>query len=158
MLPVHDADIERDAAAFSRALEAIARVYQLQDPRRTCTYGITLTECYALESIVEAEGEPIGVQQIAEVLRLDKSTVSRAVASLVRKGLARRRAAPRDGRAIELHETPSGARLHRRIREAGRSCYRALLADFPPEVREGATRLLQQIAAAERACADARPR
>lgn len=128
-LPVHDASLAQDAELFSRALESLARVYQLQDPRQTCTYGITLTECYALEAA--AERGPLGVNDVAAILSLDKSTASRAIASLRRKGLVARRAHPEDGRAIEVSATARGIRLYRRIRESARACHRELIEEFP---------------------------
>jgi len=150
-LPSHDETLARDASAFSSALEALARVYQLQDPRQTCSYGISLTECYALEAI--ATLGPVGVNEIAAALALDKSTASRTASSLVRKRLAVRRTHPRDGRAIEVSATRDGARLVQRIRDAARSCHRELLAEFPPEVRRAAAALLLRLATTERACA-----
>jgi MarR family 2-MHQ and catechol resistance regulon transcriptional repressor len=150
-LPAHDASLAQDAEAFSRALESLARVYQLQDPRQTCTYGITLTECYALEAA--AERGPLSVNDVAATLSLDKSTASRAVASLRRKGLVARRTHPKDARAIEVSATGAGFRLYRRIRESARACHRDLIEEFSPEVRRAATALLQRVGAAERACA-----
>ena len=150
-LPAHDPSLAADAARFSAALENLARIYQLQDPRQTCTYGITLTECYALEAIVEKG--PLTVNQVASELTLDKSTASRAVAALVKKRLGARRGHPRDGRSIEVSATSEGTRLYRRIRETGRRNHRDLLEQFPPEVRRAAAELLQRLATTERACA-----
>lgn len=143
--------LARDAEAFSQALENLARIYQLQDPRQTCTYGITLTECYALEALV-VDG-PLSVNDVAASLSLDKSTASRAVASLVRKGLGARRNHPEDGRAVAVSATAAGARLYRRIREAGRTAHREILQDFPTEVRRAAALLLRRLVSTERACA-----
>lgn len=137
-----------DAAGFSAALEALARIYQLQDPRQTCTYGITLTECYALEAVVE--NGTLTVNEVAAELALDKSTASRAVASLVRKRLIARRGHPRDRRSVEVSATAPGSRLYRRIRDAGRQRHRDLLKGFPPEIRRAAIELLSELAAAER--------
>jgi DNA-binding MarR family transcriptional regulator len=137
-----------DAAGFSAALEALARIYQLQDPRQTCTYGITLTECYALEAVVE--NGTLTVNEVAAELALDKSTASRAVASLVQKGLIARRGHPRDRRSIEVSATAPGSRLYRQIRDAGRRRHRDLLKGFPPDVRRAAIDLLSGLAAAER--------
>jgi MarR family transcriptional regulator, 2-MHQ and catechol-resistance regulon repressor len=148
--------LARDAEAFSEALEKLARIYQLQDPRRTCTYGITLTECYALETLV-LDG-PLTVNEVAAALGLDKSTASRAVASLVQKGFGARRGHPEDGRAVAVSATAAGARLNARIREAGRAAHREILAEFPPEVRRAAAALLQRLATTERACAGSGPR
>jgi len=51
---------------------------------------------------------PVRAASIAECLHLDKSTVSRQVAVLVRDGLLERQADPADGRASILVPTPAG--------------------------------------------------
>jgi DNA-binding MarR family transcriptional regulator len=64
-----------------------------------------------LATINTLTGEPTGgchLKDLAVRCALDPSTVSRAVAALVRSGLAARTADPRDGRASVLTVTPSG--------------------------------------------------
>jgi MarR family 2-MHQ and catechol resistance regulon transcriptional repressor len=152
--PVLDARLEIDAEAFSAALEALARIYELQDPRRTCTYGLTLTECYALESLIRRG--PLTVKSAATELMVDKGTASRALAGLARKGYALRGEDPRDKRVVEVSANAAGERLYRTIRSASRRLHRDLLAEVSPGVRRAATTLLRRIAAAEAACASAR--
>jgi MarR family 2-MHQ and catechol resistance regulon transcriptional repressor len=150
-LPVHDDTLARDAEALSQALEDLARVYQLQDPRQTCSYGINLTECYALEAVVQAG--PLTVNEIASRLSMDKASASRAVASLARKRYVRRRVHPDDSRALQVDATPSGERLYERIHAAGRACHRRLLESVAPDVRTSLTLLLRRLVEAEAECA-----
>ena len=150
----HDASLRADAEAFSAALAELARIYQLQDPRQTCAYGLTMTECYALEAVVERG--PLTVNEVARFLALDKSTASRAVAGLVKKGYAARETHPADGRALQVRATRPGERLLERIHAAARRTYEEILRDFPPKVRRHATALLRRLAAAERSCASER--
>ena len=93
-LPVHQPPIARDAEELSRALEDLARIYQLQDPRQTCSYGINLTECYALEAV--ARDGPLTINEIASRLSIDKATASRTAQSLAQKRYVRRRIHPDD--------------------------------------------------------------
>ena len=152
--PGIDPRLAADAAAFSAALEALARIYQLQDPRRTCSYGLTLTECYALESLVRKG--PLTVKDAARELMVDKATASRALAGLTRKGYARRGGDARDRRLVETSASKAGERLYATIRSASRRLHRDLLAEVPPEIRGAATALLRRIASAEVACASVR--
>jgi len=142
--------VGRDADDFSEALEDLARIYQLQDPRQTCSYGINLTECYSLEAV--ARDGPLTINEIASRLSLDKATASRAVQSLGEKRYVRRRVHPDDSRALQVDATAAGERLYERIHAAGRALHRRVLERFPPEVRRAATSLLRQIADAETAC------
>ena len=151
VLPARDPALGGDAERLSDALADLARIYQLQDPRETCSFGITLTECYALEAVV-LRG-PLTINEIAASLGVDKSTASRAAAGLVRKRRASRRGHPQDGRALQLTATVSGARLFEQIRSSGRRTLLAIATDFSPGVRRGAIALLRRVVAAERACA-----
>lgn len=150
-LPVHTPPIDRDAEELSRALEHLARVYQLQDPRQTCSYGINLTECYALEAV--ARDGPLTINEIASRLSIDKATASRAAQSLAQKRYVRRRVHPDDSRALQVDATVAGERLYERIHAAGRALHRRILEGFPPEVRGAATSLLRRIVEAETQCA-----
>jgi DNA-binding MarR family transcriptional regulator len=133
------------------ALDGLARVYQLQDPRKVRSCGISLTECWALEAC--ARRAPRTVGEIAAELLLDKSSGSRAVASLARKGLVRRRRHREDGRVLQIAPTAAGVRLLEKVRESTIACTRAILTEFSPEHRRAAAEILRRATAAERACA-----
>ncbi|HEY0127069.1 MAG TPA: MarR family winged helix-turn-helix transcriptional regulator, partial [Blastococcus sp.] len=64
-------------------------------------------------------------------LGLDKSTVSRQVASLVDLGLVDRAADPVDGRAQVLRPSAEGSARLARIREVRRARWEADLGDWP---------------------------
>jgi len=141
-----DGRLEADARAVHEALSALVRVYQFRDRDRICCHDISVTQCYALEALVRRG--PSALNDLARELYLDKSTASRVVSALERKGHVRRAPHPGDGRAVVLTVTPSGRRLHDRIRVGLIGEARLLLADFEPEVREGAARLILRLARA----------
>jgi DNA-binding MarR family transcriptional regulator len=141
-----DPVLEAHAESLHDALSELVRVYQFRDRDRICCHDISVTQCYALEALLRRG--PSGLNELAAELYLDKSTASRVVAALERKQYVSRAAHPEDGRAVVLAVTPKGRRLHDLIRadlvaESGQ-----LLQDFAPEVREGAARLLRQLARA----------
>lgn len=147
--PTRPARLEADAAALHEALSELVRVYQFRDRDRICCHDISVTQCYALDALLRRG--PSGLNDLAAELYLDKSTASRVVATLERKRFIRREKHPEDGRAIVLTVTPAGRRLCDRIRTDLVAEARQLLADFEPEVREGAARLIRRLA---RAAAD----
>ena len=136
--------LEADAAALHEALTELVRVYQFRDRDRICCHDISVTQCYALEAL--RRRGPSGLNELAAELYLDKSTASRVVGSLERKGYVRRARHAGDGRAIVLTVTPAGRRLHDRIRGELIDEARRLLSDFEPEVREGAAQLIRRLA------------
>jgi MarR family 2-MHQ and catechol resistance regulon transcriptional repressor len=138
--------LDEDAEALHAALNELVRVYQFRDRDRICCHDVSVTQCYAIEALVRRG--PSGLNDLAAELYLEKSTASRVVAALERKGYVTRSAHPEDGRAIVLSVTPAGRRLHDRIRRELVNEARELLRDFEPEVRDGAARLILRLARA----------
>lgn len=138
-----------EAARLYGALSDLVRVYQFRDRDRICCHDISVTQCYALEALVRRG--PRTLNELAGELYLDKSTTSRVVTTLERKGYVGRQTHPRDRRSILIDLTASGRRLHARIEKDLIEETRQLLKDFEPTVREAAPALLARLAiAAER--------
>jgi DNA-binding MarR family transcriptional regulator len=145
-----EARLDAGAREVHEALSALVRVYQFRDRDRICCHDISVTQCHALEALVRRG--PSALNDLARELYLDKSTASRVVSALERKGYVRRSAHPDDGRAVILDLTAAGRRLHDRIRADLIAETRRLIADLEPGVQEGTARLLLRLAraAAER--------
>jgi DNA-binding MarR family transcriptional regulator len=142
--------LDSDAAALHDALSELVRVYQFRDRDRICCHDVSVTQCYAVDALVRRG--PSGLNELAAELYLDKSTASRVIATLERKGYVTRAPHPEDRRAIVLSVTSAGRRLHDRIRADLLGEAKELLAEFEPEVRKGAAQLILRLAraAAER--------
>ncbi|WP_118183579.1 bifunctional helix-turn-helix transcriptional regulator/GNAT family N-acetyltransferase [Paraburkholderia phosphatilytica] len=70
----------------------------------------------AVHAILEIGAKPgIAAKELAAILRLDKSNMSRQVARLESEGLVRRNAAPDDARSFGLQLTEAGQTLRRKI-------------------------------------------
>jgi DNA-binding MarR family transcriptional regulator len=85
---------------------------------------------YGLLALLQDAG-PLRASDLVSRLGLDKSTVSRQVASLVDLGLVERTADPADGRAQVLTPSPEGSARLARIRTVRRARWEADLADWP---------------------------
>jgi DNA-binding MarR family transcriptional regulator len=89
---------------------------------------------YGVLALLQDAG-PLRASDLVTRLGLDKSTVSRQVASLVALGLVDRAADPEDGRAQVLTPSAEGAARLARIREARRARWAQDLSDWPaPDV------------------------
>ncbi len=141
-----DSSLEQDAENLYAALSELVRVYQFRDRDTICCYDVSVTQCYAIEALLRRG--PSGLNELAAELYLDKSTTSRVVATLERKGYVTRASHPDDGRAVVLTVTSAGRRLHDRIRKDLVEEERKLLADFEPHVRKAAPQLLLRLARA----------
>ena len=143
--PARDA-LAKDAEALHAALNNLVRLYQFRDRDRICCYDISVTQCYALEVLVERG--PSRSQALAEALMLDKSTTTRVVDALARKGYVERLPDPEDARAVSLRVTTDGRKLYEQINNELIQQQIDLLRDLDPEVRAGATQVIQRLARA----------
>jgi DNA-binding MarR family transcriptional regulator len=149
-LEAPEATLDRDAADLQAAVADLVRVYQFRDRDRICCHDISVTQCYALETLVEHGS--MRLSALADRLFLDKSTTSRVVTTLVKKGYVEQGPDPSDGRAIALRATRKGRNLCVRISEGLVAQQKQLLQDLDPDVRTGVVRVLRRLAQA----ADAR--
>jgi len=144
---VPDADaLHHDAVALHAAVSDLVRVYQFRDRDRICCHDISVTQCYALETLVEHG--PMRLGALAQRLHLDKSTTSRVVGALVRKGYAEQRTETADRRAVALDVTRAGRRLYDRITADLIEQQRALVQDLDPGVRAGVVQVIRRLARA----------
>jgi len=141
--------LKRDAHALYDAMSDLIKVYQFRDRDRTHCHGISVTECYALET-VDRHG-PLRLGDLARHLHVEKSTASRVVEALQQKGLVDRSAHREDRRAVRIVATPRGRRLHERIAREARRRYRALLEEVPARSRPVVIAFLERLAGSGRA-------
>jgi DNA-binding MarR family transcriptional regulator len=147
---VSSAALQRDAEALQAAVADLVRGYQFRDRDRICCHDVSVTQCYALETLVDHG--PMRLSALAERLFLDKSTTSRVLNALVRKGYVEQRPDPTDGRATLVSVTRQGQRLCARISADLVEQQKQLLGDLTPELRAGVVQVIQRLARA----ADAR--
>lgn len=144
--PDPDAALQHDAQALHTALSHLVRVYQFRDRDRICCYDVSVTQCYALEVLVERG--PLRSVALAEGLKLDKSTTSRVVDALVRKGYVEKLADADDARAVSLRVSRSGRALYERINGELISQQAELIRGLDADVRAGATEIIRRLAKA----------
>jgi DNA-binding MarR family transcriptional regulator len=140
------APLERDAAALYQVMTELLRVYQFRDRDRLGYHGLTITQCYVLEILVRRGA--LTLNQLAEEMYLDKSTLSRVVGGLENKGAVQRAANPADGRSVLLEVTATGRRRYQRIESALIAENAGVLAGFKPAMRR---QMVELIAALTRA-------
>lgn len=138
------------APAIADLADAVSRVVRLGGLPRLADHlaaraGIRLDRsAYVLLAALVAR--PRRISELAELLNLDVSTISRQVRTLELAGLARREAVPADRRASLLVATEAGERAAEAQRRARREIFEQLLADSPDEELETMARLLHRLA------------
>ncbi len=141
-----DEGLDADTAGLHEVLYDLKRVYQFRDRDRICCYDISVTQSWALEAL-ERRG-PSTLNDLAGELYLGKSTASRVVDALERKGYVERTRHPEDGRALLIEITEAGATLRARIERDILAQERRLLSEFEPEVRRSMVQLIGRLAEA----------
>ncbi|MGZ4506651.1 MAG: MarR family winged helix-turn-helix transcriptional regulator [Blastococcus sp.] len=116
--------LEREIALLLRRARAISA--RLAGELHTDLDGAA----YGLLSLLQDAG-PLRASDLVVRLGLDKSTVSRQVATLVDLGLVDRTADPADGRAQVLTASAEGSARLERIRDVRRARWESDLADWP---------------------------
>lgn len=101
----------------------------LNDIQSACC-GVTFAQCHAIVEIGRAKR--ISLNELADILGLDKSTMSRTVNNLVNSHLAVRETEPKDRRYIMITLTEAGQHTFERI-EAEMNTYFAQVYQRIPE-------------------------
>ncbi|WP_395794851.1 MarR family winged helix-turn-helix transcriptional regulator [Aquimonas sp.] len=144
--PDPEAALHLDAQALHSALSHLVRVYQFRDRDKICCYDISVTQCHALEVLVERG--PLRSVALADGLKLDKSTTSRVVDALLRKGYVQKLADAEDARAVLLRVTREGRALYERINGELIAQQAELIRGLDAEIRAGATEVIRRLARA----------
>jgi DNA-binding MarR family transcriptional regulator len=141
----HDNGARASIDAIEGALVAIARRINL--PRvhervmvRAGVTGIDRASYVTLSRI--ADHGPLRLSELAALLGVDLSAVSRQVASIERHGLVDRTADPSDRRAAVVELSDDGRRVLEQLRAAARARLTELLADWTDDERVELARAL----------------
>lgn len=135
-----------------RALSDLARRYQFRSRDEVCCYGLTVSQCYALEFL--ADRDSVSTGDLAQSLGLDLSSTTRLVDQLVRKKLVTRQKSEEDARIRNIQVTDSGMRLARRVQEDMVKLLESALSSVPAAVLESLPDVLQRITTALNECCE----
>jgi DNA-binding MarR family transcriptional regulator len=146
-VPPEDAELEllltrllrmvSPAAASSGQATTAEPVMPAQRDGNLAPPPVSASEARALIELASARG--IAQGELASVLQLDKSTVSRLAASLERKGWVRRGRDEDNQRYVRLYLTPEGAAVAARVWRTWLSRQARILAGLSADERAGLT-------------------
>jgi len=108
--------------------------------------GLDLGQLDTLEHLVL--GGACRMSELAEVLRVDASTATRAVARLVDTGLAVRRTDARDARCVVVEASPDGVARYEELATSRRASMVEMIAHLPLADRRRLVDGMEQLVAA----------
>lgn len=133
-----------EAAELQRFFTGATRAFGLHHPQLTpCGQPVAVSEAHALTELFEEPG--LSQSQLAERLQLQKSTVSRLVGILVKRGWVERSEDQQDRRARRLQLTKTGATLADAIATARNAKFQRLLTAIPDDRRTDVLRALETL-------------
>jgi DNA-binding MarR family transcriptional regulator len=139
---------QRDVRAFRRDLRALEREVMLSLTEDTDCCGITVSQCHLL---MEAEDRSsTNVTELAAALSLDKSTLSRTVDGLCRRGYLSRATHPEQRRQQVIRLTGKGTAKAEAINTTCDASHRRLFDFIPADKRDMVVEAVALLAAAMR--------
>lgn len=127
----------------------LVRAYQFRDRDQTCLRGLSVSQCYAIETLFS--NGPMTMSELARTLFLEASTVTRVVDRLVEDNLVERTTSASDRRLCRVGVTDAGRRLVLRIRDDLIDEHVWVLQQVPARSREQVIAALELILEAFRA-------
>jgi len=105
----------------------------LEKSEATCC-GTTISQCHAIVEVGRAK--EISLNGLADLLTLDKSTMSRTINNLVDADIVVRDLHPEDRRYVTIRLTDSGSKVFETIESSMEKYYRSIFHSIPEEKRE----------------------
>ncbi len=126
---------------FQEQIIAFIRAFGLHQGDRTpCGKPLSVAEAHALLEL--SRHGPLAQRDLADWLRLEKSTVSRLVVQLEQRGWLARTRGETDKRVLLLSLTLDGQRIATELAQARRARFARLLEAIPEERRTAVTHAL----------------
>jgi len=140
----HGAKALTDTLAFMRLLWAVDHGLRSISKRMHAGLGITGPQRLVLRILGRVPA--VMPSELAELLHLDRGTVTGVLARLAEQELVIRRPHPEDGRSVLLELSARGKLLDRETAGTVEACVRRALSALPPGEVEAATRVLEAVA------------
>lgn len=112
----------------------LVRKLELLNKNEAICCGISLTHCHALVEIGRAEA--LSINQLSNLLGLDKSTLSRTVDNMVCSNLVERYTDPDDRRYVQIKLTTEGLHVYREIEKSMETYFKEVILNIPEEKRD----------------------
>jgi DNA-binding MarR family transcriptional regulator len=91
------------------------------------------------------ENGPLGIMDLTKKLYLDKSTISRVVDLLIKKGYIIKEPSQTDGRAIRLNVTANGRIVYQKIETIGTEDMKKMLENIDPKACRSMIKIISDL-------------
>lgn len=137
--------MENQSSNYLRELiRILVRNLGILEKSESACCGTTISQCHAIVEIGRAK--QISLNELADLLGLDKSTMSRTINNLVEDDLATREVHPEDRRYVTINLTEKGDGVFKSIESTMEIYYKSILKSIPENKREQVIESLQLLA------------
>lgn len=120
---------------FERAIERINQ--------SNCCLGINIPQCHTIMEIGLAEA--LSINELAEKMNLDKSTVSRQVEKLVQEDIIDRITSPKDRRRVHISLASKGKQIYETMNQSMNEQFQTAFQQIPEKELETFFKVFHQI-------------
>ena len=122
-------------------VRVLIRNLGLLERSEACCCGVTLTQCHAIVEIGRLK--EVNLTNLAELLNLDKSTMSRIIDNLVNQSLVSREVHTQNRRYIIIKLTKKGNEIFMGIEKSMEDYYNNLISLVPKDKKDQVLESLQ---------------
>jgi len=116
---------------FHQQIVELVKKYQFRDRNQICCFGISVSQCYVLETL-HTHG-PLTMNELAKRMYLKISTMTRVVDQLVKKSYVRREEGLTDRRVRLIYLTKEGKAIYKKAWENIFESEKVILKSIPSE-------------------------
>ena len=116
---------------FHQQIVELVKKYQFRDRNQICCFGISVSQCYILETL-HTHGS-LTMNELAKKMHLKISTVTRVVEQLVIKAYVRREEGLNDRRVRLINLTKEGEAIYKKTWENIFESEKVILKNIPSE-------------------------
>lgn len=130
-----------DSHYLRELIRMLVRNFSILEKNETSCCGATLSQCHAIVEI--GREREISLNDLAELLNLDKSTMSRTVNNLVDQNFVLRGIYSEDRRYVSIKLTQEGSKVLETIEKSMEVYYKNILDSIPGDKRDQVIESLQ---------------
>jgi MarR family transcriptional regulator, 2-MHQ and catechol-resistance regulon repressor len=138
-----DPGFDKQVESFHQQIVELIKRYQFRDRDRILCHGISVSQCYVLETL--RSNGTLTVNELANKMYLSISTITRVVDQLVKKQYVTRQEDTADRRVRVLALTKAGEVIFQKSWGNVFESEKQILQNFPPENREMLIDFLQKL-------------
>lgn len=136
MLQLYRGDFveKKESICLRELIRILVRDLGILEKSDSSCHSVSISQCHAIVEIGRVN--EISLNELAKILDLDKSTMSRTINKLVDENLVIREVHPEDRRYVVIKLTEKGIKIFKTIEENMNSYYQDVFMSIPENKRE----------------------